>query len=250
MFDFLPAADAVTLTPAPLQQVIVQVKFDRQERLAQHAGVSAMHDLLGNVYPRLLSEPQTMVTAGPAGVTSVETPQWRLADLDGQWSCVINPESVAVSTTHYLRWGDMRVRLLAMLDALTAASSPRTRERVGLRYLNHIPGDEEGSFRSRVRSELLGVGAIPGWEQHLAVSLNQDVLRDGNTQLAVRHGLGGGVIAPDGVFVLDLDCASEVPVLYDSEATLELLDDLNDAAWRCFNALIHEDYRNSMGVES
>lgn len=249
MFDFLPAADAVTLTPAPLQQVIVQVKFDRQERLSQHGGVSAMHDLLGGVYPRLLSEPQTMVTAGPAGVTSVETPQWRLADLDGQWSVVVNAESVAVSTTAYVRWEDTRVRLLAMLDALTASANPRTRERVGLRYLNHIPADDDGRFHRRVRPELLGVGAIPGWEQHLAVSLNQDVLRDGNTQLAVRHGLGGGVIAPDGVFVLDLDCASEVPVLYDGDATLALLDDLNDASWRCFSSLIHDDYRHSMGGE-
>lgn len=246
MFDFLSEAENVTLTPAPLQQVIVQIKFDSQSKLALHAGASALHDQLGNLYPRLLSEPQTVVTAAPGGVTTSESPQWRLVDFAGEWSCVIAADSVALQTSVYRRWEDMRGRLLSMLDALSQVATPRSRERLGLRYVNHIPADEDGTFEHRVVPELLGVAALAGWRESVAHSLNQVVLRDNDIQLAVRHGFGG-ILVPDGKFVLDIDCATEVPAVYDGDAALLLLDELHDAAWRAFSALIHADYRSALG---
>lgn len=246
MFAFLPAAPAVTLAPAPLQQVIAQVKFDSQAALSKHAGASAMHDHLGQQYPRLLSEPQTVVTAAPGGVNTSELPRWRIADLAGAWSCVISADSVAIETSSYSRWEELRGRLLAMFDALAEAASPRSRERVGLRYVNQIPAADDGSFQTRVQEQLLGVAAIDGWAPAVAVSLHQTVLREGDVQIAIRHGYGPGVIAPSNAFVLDIDCATEVPDLYDADATLELFDAFNDVAWRCFNALIHPEYRAGM----
>ncbi len=247
MFAFLPEAQPVTLAPAPLQQVIAQIKFDSQSDLAQHSGASAMHDQLGHLYPRLLSEPQTVVTAAPGGVSTSENPQWRLTDLAGEWSCVIAADSVALHTTVYTRWEDMRARLLAMLDALAQAARPRSRERLGLRYVNHIHASDDGTFEHRVVPELLGVTKLAGWRDSVAMSLNQVVLRDDDVQIAVRHGFGGNALAPEGIFVLDIDCATEIPALYDGDAALALLDELNDAAWRCFSALIHADYRNALG---
>lgn len=247
MFAFLPDAVPVRLTSPPLQQVIVQIKFDSQSRLAQHGGVSAMHDQLGHLYPRLLSEPQTVVTAAPGGVSTSSNPQWRLTDLAGAWSCVVAADSVSLLTNAYTRWEDMRGRLLAVLDALAQAATPRSRERLGLRYVNHIPVGEDGTFGRRVAPELLGLATLVGWRDSVALSLNQVVLRDDDVQIAVKHGFGGDVLAPEGIFVLDIDCATEVPALFDGDAALTLLDELNDAAWRCFSALIHDDYRTDLG---
>src|SRR5262249_14169206 len=128
MFDFLPPTEHVSLAQPPLVQVIAQVRFDSQGALATHAAASLMHDEIAHRYPRLLSEQQQVITAVASGpVTTSAIPQWRMADLDNMWSCVVGPEQLTLETTSYARWESMHDRLNEILDAFSKVANPRVR---------------------------------------------------------------------------------------------------------------------------
>jgi len=245
VFNFLPAVDRVPLGGAPLQQVIAQVKFNTQSALATHQGAGVLYDALSDQYQRMLAEQQAMITAGPGGVTTQQVPQWRLTDLEGVWSVIAGPEVMAIETVAYASWEALRERLRQALDALDVAAGPRVRERIGLRYVNHIAAGEDGSFAGRIRPELLGLAGEPGWREALSASLSQTVLRDGDTQMALRYGAGAQVV-PGNVFVLDIDCSDEQPVEFDADDVLAYFDTLNDAAYRCFCNCVPAPYRATL----
>ena len=248
MFEFLEAAPAKLLAPAPLVQVIAQVRFNSQSQFTSQQGVTLVQDQIVSRYPRLLAQPQAQFTALPGGMATQQMPQWRMTDLASAWSVVLAPEQVAVETSAYVDWSDMRERLVEVLEAISNVSPPRIRERVGLRYVNHIPAGSQSDFQDRVREDLLGVSTEPGWSDHLRVSLSQIVLGEGSTQLALRTGFGADV-DPPGVFIVDIDCSDEVPQTFDAVETVQYFDQFNDACYRCFRWSVAEGYRSSLEGE-
>jgi len=246
VFDFLIAATAVTLSSAPLSQVIAQVKFSAQTVFNSQQGAALFHDLVSDSYPRLLSEQQQTVIAGPGGLTSTSSPQWRLTDLDAAWACVVSAEQVSLETTAYSDWSEMSRRLDEILRALENVTKVRVCERVGLRYVNHISPDEVGSYEGRIEEDLLGPAVRPGWQDALTATLAQSVLQDGNTRLIVRSGTGEGIVDRPGVYVVDIDCFKEAPASYDRQTLMATFADFNDAIYRCFCSCVPESFRATL----
>lgn len=250
MFDFLRAVKATELSNAPLSQVVAQVKFNSQSALSTHGGAIKFQEPLVDEYPRLLAESQAMITAAPGNVSSATIPQWRLTDLAGDRACVVGPDHLTVETKVYSAWPALRERLVTALNALMDVTAPRVRERIGLRYVNHIPPAESGAYTDRVDKSLLGLTEQPGWRDQLAVSVSQVIARDNSTQLTIRYGRGSGVAGmPAQAFVVDIDIADETPTKFDAVSALDYFDELNNCALRCFFAALAEPYRSSLTTE-
>ncbi len=246
MFDFLGSESPTYLSSHALSQVVAQVRFSTQSLLSEPRGVALLHDSLIEEYPRLLSEQQQTITAGPGGLAASAIPQWRMTDLNGGWSCVVGPEQLALETAAYTDWSEMRGRLTAALKALSDITKIRVRERVGLRYVNHIDPGPDGSYSDRVSPDLLGLQARPGWRDHVKTYLSQAVFEDNSVSLVVRSGAGANVTNPEYKFMVDIDCYDENPSAYDVESTMEHFDAFNDVAYRCFCACVTDDLRISM----
>jgi uncharacterized protein (TIGR04255 family) len=244
LFKFLPDVKPFKIDSAPLAQVVAQIKFDSQGSLSSRDGANLFRDRLGDRYPRLLGEQQQTYAAGLSGVTTATVSQWRLTDLAGDWACVVGPEQLVLETSAYSTWTEMHDRLAEALDALREVTRIRVRERIGLRYINHVKPTDSGSYDQRVVPELLGLVSRPGWQQALTVSLGQTILREDNVQLAVRYGTGVGVVEPADRFVIDIDCSDEQPSTYDDNFdVLAYFDTLNDVAYRCFCACVPASFR-------
>ncbi len=261
MFEFLPAVDVVRLPKAPLIQVIAQVRFGSQSVLGTHEGAGAVHEVLADMYPRLLAEQQQLVTMTPSGSTVAAVPQYRLTDLKRTWSVVIGTEQLAVEATDYTNWTDLRSRLEAALHAIADITNLRVRERVGLRYINQIQPGDNGTFHGRVRSALLGPADDEGWQPHIMSALGQIVANDGDARLLLRVGLATPPLAIPGVvnggtatgyggtvsgYLIDIDCFNDEAQEFDTDETLEYFDQLNDVAYRCFCWAVTEDYRTHL----
>lgn len=247
MFDFFPTVEAVELNGAPLVQVIAQIRFNSQSALSTHGGAIKFQESIVDLYPRLLAETQATITAAPGNLSSATTPQWRLTDLEGRWSCVLGPEHLTIETNAYSNWGVLRARVVQALEVLTDVAAPRVRERIGLRYINHVPVADDGTYEGRVDASLRGVAEGPGWRDHLVVGLAQAIVRDGAAQLAVRYGRGTGAAGlPENAFLIDIDCGDDTPKKFDSAESLADFDALNDSALRCFFASLAEPYRSSL----
>jgi uncharacterized protein (TIGR04255 family) len=255
MFDFLPAADVVCLEKAPLVQVIAQVRFGSQTVLGTHEGAGAVHDVLADMYPRLLAEQQQLVTMTPSGSTVAAVPQYRMTDLNRSWSVVLGTDQLAVETSNYSNWTDLRARLESALKAVTDLTKLRVRERVGLRYINHIQPGDDGSFSGRIRPDLLGPAGDEGWRPHILSMVGQIIAKDGEAQLLLRVGLAAQSLAPPGLppvngYLIDIDCFNDQPSEFGLEETLEYFDQLNDADYRCFCWAVPQDYRAQLSQTS
>jgi uncharacterized protein (TIGR04255 family) len=258
VFEFLPAADVVCLQKAPLVQVIAQVRFGSQSVLGTHEGAGAVHDVLADMYPRLLAEQQQLVTMTPSGSTVASVPQYRMTDLNRAWSVVLGTEQLAVETSDYTNWTDLRSRLDAALRAVMDLTKLRVRERVGLRYINQIPPADNGLFHGRIRPALLGPASEENWQRHITSMIGQVVARDKDAQLLLRVGLATqpptmptavASIVANG-FQVDIDCFNDQPSEFDIDETLEYFDQLNDVSYRCFCWAVSEDYRSQLAGAS
>nr|WSW67427.1 TIGR04255 family protein [Streptomyces sp. NBC_00995] len=249
MFDFLPRADVVPVGHSVLRQALAQIRFNSQGALGTQTGVSQVHDALADRYPRLTAEQQLTVTATPgSGVQSTATPQFRLQDLRGTWAVVLGPEHVTVETSKYTKWDEMRRRLEEALAAVSEVATLRVRERVGLRYVNHIPPASDGSFEGRVRREVLGVTGDEGWRGSLVGSAGQLIASDNGTQMALRYGLANDVKVTSSPYLIDIDCSNTEPILFNVEDSLSYLDKLNDVAYRCFHWCVEEKYLRELSA--
>jgi len=247
VFEFLPPVLPTQLQQAPLNVAVAQIKFEYQRSLSTHGGASDFQGALTDNYPRLIAEPQSSITAGPGNVSASEVPQWRFTDMDTAWSCVVGPEHLAIETNSYSQWSTMRGRLAQAVGVLSELTKPRIRERIGLRYINHIPAGSETGFEGVIKPELLGVMAIPEWSGAIAATVSQSIFRDGDTQLALRYGTGLGLAGPSGnAFVLDIDCANETASTFDGQQSMIYFDQLNDSALRAFCASLAESYRTTL----
>jgi uncharacterized protein (TIGR04255 family) len=248
VFEFLPPAEPIELGEPPLVQVIAQVKFEHHSELSTPEGVGRLHDRLAHRYPRLLSEPQQTITAAPSGVTSAVTQHWRMTNLGGELSCIVGPEQIAIETKTYSRWEMLRGHIQEALEALSDVTTVRVCERAGLRYVNHIPSGDGGTFTGRIKAPLLGLAGSPEWSSAITASLSQTIVKDGDVSLALRFGTGINVVGAENAFILDIDCFSDNPAKYDEHHVLAAFDQYNDAVYRCFLSCIEEEFHSALAT--
>jgi uncharacterized protein (TIGR04255 family) len=248
VFDFLPAMADQQLSDAPLVVAVAQVRFNHQNVLSKHSGASQFQEALGDEYPRLLAEQQANIVAGHGHFSSDSTPQWRLTDLDNAWSCVVAPEAVTIETTAYSAWSVMRERVSAAIGVLEEVAHPRVRERIGLRYINHLRPSAGGDYAGIVDAPLLGLVGVPERRAALAMSVGQALFRDGDTQLVLRYGVARtDESQPESEsFMIDIDVADEQPRKFHGGDALGYFDQLNNAALRCFASCLAEPYRDRL----
>lgn len=248
MFDFLGSAPRDRIDPSPLTQVVAQIKFPSQRALSSADGVSELHEKLALDYPRMLPEPQVVITAGPHGASSAEVPRWRFTDLNGAWSVVLTAESLQVETTRYSTWGEMQDRLDRALTSLTDTVDFRVCERLGLRYINEVPADADGGFEGLVRLPLLGFVQDPAWRRNLQAYMCQTQVVEGETRLFLRHGTGPSVVVDSTKYIIDIECSREKPAEFSASDVLDNLTEMNDVCLRCFYACMESDFETRMPV--
>lgn len=242
MFDFLPPATAAPFTSPPLVRALIQIRFDNQRSLGTVAGATDVHELVADRYPRLLTEQQALITAGPTGVSSDFAPQYRMTDLDETSSVVLATDHVTFETSGYTDWREARTRFDEVISAVSEVANLRVAERIGLRYVNHFPIER---IESKVNGALLASLQEPGLREYLGSSAGQLVLHDNGAALLVRCGISrsNGDYSP---FLLDIDCATSKPTSFDRGSAFGRLDDFNDVAFRFFMWSITKDYRDRL----
>lgn len=82
---------------------------------------------VAELYPRLIAEKQTQLTAAPGNLSADSIPQWRLTDLEGNWACVVGPEHLTIETQAYTTWSVLRGRLMSAIEVhgLTTSGTAR-----------------------------------------------------------------------------------------------------------------------------
>lgn len=259
---FGPSVQEVPLARAPLVNVIAQVRFPAVMKIeADSAFVATFQESIRKDYPVLRSERQLGVMIGPGGVQPQDAGTiWRFETKDPDaWQVTLAPTFVSLSARRYTRRSDLLTRLTVVLHALEDWLHPSVCDRIGVRYVDQVTGDQLARLSEFVRPEVLGVAgdesALGGVQIVHALSDTLFALDD-LSQLRGRWGrLPAGATYDPGIeparepsWVLDLDYYTSEPEDFDLAAIGGKVTDFCDRIYTFFRWAVTDAFLDEFGA--
>jgi uncharacterized protein (TIGR04255 family) len=248
VFDDNPLVAAppqeIPLSEAPLIRVIAQVRFPVILSIEESSFVAAFQEKIRVQYPVLQPEQTRNFVIGPQGLESSSVMVWRFIDKTEKWRVSLTSTFVTLETTDYLSRTDFLQRLRDILVAIDSHIKPQVLERLGLRYIARLTGQEVEQLKDFVRPEVSGVLAsdIANYAEQ-AISDSFFNLPDQRGQIHSRWGRLPAKVTVDPTaiepitepsWILDLDMFT-TPFLEIKEFNVEaMMDDASYFAERLY----------------
>jgi uncharacterized protein (TIGR04255 family) len=259
---FGPSVPEVALSRAPLVNVIAQVRFPTIIKIESDAGfVAPFQEAIRRDYPILRPERQLGVLIGPAGVQPQDAGMvWRFETRDPDaWQVTLASTFVSLSAKRYTRRSDLAQRLAVVLHALEAWLSPDVCDRIGVRYVDRVSGEQLSRLNQLVRSEVLGVAGDPRAMGDVEVvhALSDSLFRLGDSsELRGRWGTlpAGATYDPgieparDASWVFDLDHYTSKPEDFDLATIGHRVAEFCDRIYTFFRWAVTDDFLTEYGA--
>lgn len=211
-----PPPTEVPLTDPPLVRVIAQVRFPLIASVEKREFIAPFQEAIRKDYPVLRPEQSRGVFLGHQGVVDARSNTvWRFHDAPGAWRVTLAPDFLALETGSYTSRDDFLRRLGLVLGALKEHVDPQVIDRIGVRYIDRVFGENLNDLSALVRPEIAGILFTPLAEHaRHAISENVFVLPDNAGQVTARWGLvpARGTVDPAAVepieeasWLLDVD---------------------------------------------
>lgn len=202
-----PPPVEVPLTNPPLVRVIAQVRFPLVASVEKREFIAPFQEAIRKLYPVLRPEQSRGVFLGPQGVMEARSSAiWCFHDTSGAWRVTLAPEFLALETARYTSRNNFLERLGVVLQALKDYVDPQVVDRLGVRYIDRVVGEDLKSLPQLVRPEVSGILGTPlaDYARH-AISENVFDLPDDAGQVKVRWGLvpRRGTVDPGAVEAID-----------------------------------------------
>jgi uncharacterized protein (TIGR04255 family) len=248
--------DEVPLLAAPLASVIAQVRFPAVVSIQAEAGFLApFQEALRADYPILRQERQLQILVGPAGGVPQDAGMiWRFEQQDPDaWQVTLAPSFVSLSAKRYTNRSDLVSRLTVVLHALNNWLNPVICDRIGVRYVDRVTGEQLENLKMLVRGDVLGLAAERFHDPDAEVvhSLTDVLFRlQDASELRARWGLlpPGAVYdvgiesSPESSWVLDLDHYSAQPKDFELGAIASTMSSYCERVYRFFRWVVTDDF--------
>jgi uncharacterized protein (TIGR04255 family) len=202
-----PPPVEVPLSDAPLVRVITQVRFPLVASVEKRDFMAPFQEAIRAEYPVLRPEQSRSVVLVQHGVMDArENTIWRFHDASGAWRVTLAPDFLALETSLYTSRDDFLDRLKRVLEALVAHVDPKVIDRLGVRYIDRVTGDNLSDLPQLVRPEVCGVlSTALASHAHHSISETVFVLPDNAGQVMARWGLvpARGTVDPAAVDAID-----------------------------------------------
>ena len=217
-----PPPPEVPLADPPLVRVIAQVRFPLIASLEKQEFIASFQEAIRGVYPVLRPEESRGVVLGPQGVVDARSnTSWRFTEASGAWRVTLAPDFLALDTTRYSSRDDFMRRWGVVLQALKEHVAPRVMDRLGIRYIDRVSGQDLTDLPHLVRPVVAGILGSPLAEHaRHAISESVFVLPEDQGQVTVRWGLlpAQSTVDPGGLdpidepsWILDTDAFQSFP---------------------------------------
>lgn len=157
---FGPAVPEVDLPRAPLVYVVAQARFERVASVSNETFIAAFQEAIRDVYPVMRKEQQTAILIGADGRVVPEENSnvvWRFEQEPERLQLTLAPDAITVATNGYTTRRDFMATLRNALNAAETHLRVRYCQRLGVRYINRVTGDELlGKLPELLKPEVLG----------------------------------------------------------------------------------------------
>lgn len=243
---------------APLVRVIAQVRFPLITSLADPSFIAPFQEAIRGAYPVLRQEVAQGLAFGPRG-PAVVSPQvtWKFHDLDEIWVVSLASTFIAIETTAYTSRADFLERLHVVLEALEAHVGPKTVDRLGVRYIDRVTGDDVEVIRDMVRGEVLGIVGT-AMARHASHSISETLFTLGEDKMLARCGyLPAGASIDPAVeqvdvrsWILDLDMFSEAKRSFSPGELIEKARAFAERTYTFFRWAVTEEFLRRYGGDA
>ena len=253
-----PPPAEVRLTNPPLVSVIAQVRFPLVASVEKRDFIAPFQEAIRAEYPVLRPEQSRGVVVGQQGLLDARSNTvWRFYDASGAWRVTLSPDFLALETSRYASRDDFLDRLKRALEALVAHVDPKVIDRLGVRYIDRVAGDDLDDLPRLVRPEVSGVLSTPLASSALhSISEAVFVLPDNTGQVMTRWGLvpAGGTVDPAAVdaideqsWLLDVDAFLAETRELDVEAVLQQARGFAERIYSVFRWAVTDEFLRRYG---
>lgn len=253
-----PPPREVQLAKAPLVKVLAQVRFPLIAKIGPIEFVGPFQDEVRDLYPVLRQESGAGVSLGGPAFFQLRTgPTLRFHSLDEHWCVTLTQEFLTLETSKYLSRKDFLARFEALLRALVTHFQPAAIDRLGVRYIDRVKGDELEKLQTLLRPEVVGLLRSP-LREHLSYALAEHLfsLPHESGQALVRWGLlspnatvDPGALQPisEESWILDIDASCGNVPLADVETLVEQTRRLAERCYAIFRWTVTDDFLRHYG---
>lgn len=253
-----PPPAEVPLTDAPLVRVIAQVRFPLVASVEKRDFIAPFQEAIRAEYPVLRPEQSRSVVLGQEGVMDARANTvWRFHDASGAWRVTLAPDFLALETSRYSSREDFLSRLKRVLEALVAHVDPKVIDRLGIRYIDRVAGDNLNDLPQLVRPEVCGVLSTPLASCALhSISEAVFVLPENTGQVMTRWGRvpARGTVDPGAVdaidepsWLLDVDAFQAETRELDVEAALQQAREFAERIYSVFRWVVTDEFLRRYG---
>ena len=260
--DYNPLTESVPpevhLDRAPLIRVISQVRFPIIVSIEKRDFIGGFQEAIRDTYPVLRPEQTQGIFIGPKGIEPTPSQvTWRFSDIDEKWKVSLAPEFLALETTSYTSRSEFLDRLRVVLESLNIQVGPKIIDRLGIRYIDRITGEQLADMGKLVRREVLGVLST-----QLASSVQQTLsesvfaLPDNNARILARWGRlpenatpdpGAIEPIPDPSWILDIDMFSSLHTRFDPQAQVTTARMFSERIYALFRWIVTDEFIRQYG---
>ena len=217
----------VPLENAPLVRVIAQVRYPLIASVENRSFIGSFQEGIRHDYPTLRPEESRNVVFGPKGAISAQSnTSWRFSDATGAWRVTLAPDFLALETNRYSSRDNFLDRFRRVLTELDAHINPRRVDRLRIRYIDRIVGENLHALPELVCPEVARVAAVPlaADAQHMIVEKLFDLPEEKGSQLRLRW---GRLSARSTVDLAAVDPVDEPSCVLDIDAVRQITDALD-----------------------
>jgi uncharacterized protein (TIGR04255 family) len=228
------------------RQVVCELRFPTLLAFAEMDPPKTFVTALRKKYP-ILELGKEVLIAG-TGESAPAKHSHILKSAKGDWTVTLKKDAVAIETTRYTVFKDMRLRVAEVLEALVPVIDADFFTRVGLRYVNLVTTDGESPLAEWINPALVGPTVDMDRFKNISELAGRFRLTGGDGGgCYLQHGLklkegrtkDGIALVPD--YVVDIDSYREEVLVKDTLATL---DRMRLQAYSLFDWSIGERARN------
>jgi uncharacterized protein (TIGR04255 family) len=249
----------IPLKNAPLVRVIAQIQFPEILAIGDKMAVAPFQETLRKQYPVLRQEQTQALMMSPAGVVGgpMQT-TWRFNDNKNEWRLSLAPQSLSLETTKYTSRADFFARLRNAMVALEQHFSPSSIDRLGVRYIDRIIGQDFADIDQLVRPEVRGILTLP-MATAAAHSISETLFDVDGSQVLARWGrlpahvtVDPSAIEPvaESSWILDLDMFSVGSVMFEVDGLTNRAAKYAERLYTIFRWAVTDQFLARFGANS
>jgi len=250
----------VLLARPPLARVIAQARFPEILAVEKRDFVARFQEALRTDYPVLREEKtQSIFFSRTAAGRAASAPHtaWRFCDRDESWRVSLASDFVALETDSYTSQADFMKRLAAVLRAAKDTLAPARVDRLGLRYIDRIVGQDFELIQTLVRPEVLGLIAT-NTSENVVHTLAETLFKSDNPSCFVL--MRTGMLPPNAVvdltaidpvpersWILDLDAFGDQAPEFDVDWVVKQIDQYASRIYAIFRWVVTDQFLAHFG---